>query len=457
MAINYERIRYINRGLTAAMRIWTNALGLKFDCWHSCTNWCVYCYARYLDKFALERQHKVFDPASVRLEKIDKVKKQMEKIFDLGQYDETNFIDWAIRNRLAIECGTMGEPFQENDLTFRSTYGFLQILNHYDYPLYVNTKANLLVKSPEYFNLLTSLKHLIVDVTLPGLDDEALKKWEPRAPLASERFELVKRLVDKGANVIISCRPLVPGVTEVNFENYLERLIGAGIKGIHLRPMFIMPNMRSTNRTFFDKVIKENNFEWAKKMYQWRNNAVFNDLIKRGLPICEKAGIALTGSHRYFFRLQGNWNKCDYNLMPNFKDHLFQYTIPTLLAGVYKNRDKEQTLKFKEVMPHIEDKNFKITAALSPFFNPTCDDMAIRGTGYLSLKTMIKENFWGSWRSGIKSGVGQRGIVSSLYDIHLLIKNKQPVRDEEGNVIYKYTPPKERFDLDDANNKKIEV
>ena len=452
---NNFKVRYVNRGFTTAQRIWTNALGLKFDPWHSCTNWCLYCYARYLEKMTFDRQHRIFDPNSMRIEKIDKIKNQLEKVFDKGQVDGTNFVEYALSKRMPVECGTMGEPFQENDLAFRITYNFLLLLKHYDYPLYINTKANLLVKNHEYFNLLTSLKHLVVDLSLAGLHDEALRKWEPKCPSATERFELVKRLLEKGVNVIISARPIVPNATEVDYEEYITKLCEAGVKAIHLRPFFIMPNMRTTNPAFFDKVIKEDKFNWVKKMFQWRNNETFIDLIKRGLPICEKYGVALTGAHRYFFRLQGHWNKCDYRMMPNFYPYLFPYTIPHLLEKVFKNREKEQILKFKEIIPNVENRIFKIIPAISPFFHSTCDDLTLRGKGYLTFETILKEALWGTWKGGLKSYYLHKGQISTLCDIHLLTKNGEPLRDEEGNVIYKYTPAKNRYDFDNQNNKPI--
>jgi hypothetical protein len=71
--------------------------------------------------------------------------------------------------------------------------------------------------------------------------------------------------------------------------------------------------------------------------------------------------------------------------------------------------------------------------------------------------TILREALWGNWRAGLKSKAPFRGQISTLFDIHLLTKNGEPARDEEGMVMYKYIPAKERYNLIDRNNEKIEI
>jgi len=440
--INFYKAIRTSDFLTPCVKIWSTGFALRYDVWHTCNNFCTYCFARGLEFGAFNRLKILWKPNIGRVGDVAALAKRFNRIFDQGLINVHDFIDWAILNRWFPEVGTMGEQFQVPDLKYGYTMFFLKLLEAYRYPLFICTKGNLLISNEEYYDALVDLKKngLIVDVSLIGLNDEKLRKFEPRAPLASERLNLIKRLCADGVDVTISVRPFLLGVTDENFEEFIETLCQAGVKSIHLRQFYITGILDRS----WDWFVKQNKDKLSHYGPGWKYKTDFLlQFFKRAMEITRKYGVVTTGSTRLFFELEGTSQKMDFELCNKInQERLFPYTILPIFREIKRRINEPQVLYYSE--------------RLSPLFkahpNPMLDrEISITRNTFLLLisgaclskprvetlipfKDIVRKSIWDGW-------LGESGYINATRRIYLITKNGEPLRDGEGHLVYFYCPP----------------
>ena len=167
----------------------------RADTYRGCNFGCKYCFANNRQgNFKVKNE----------IAAINLIKKWMFEAIEKG---ETNNIKKEMINKyVPLHLGGMADPFQSREWKHGITKEFLKLSNKYNYPVNISTKVAHL--PDEYWELLNPKIHTF-QISLIGVSDEYIRKYETNTPLASERINFVKELKRRGFWVSIRIQPLI--------------------------------------------------------------------------------------------------------------------------------------------------------------------------------------------------------------------------------------------------------
>lgn len=96
--------------------------------------------------------------------------------------------------KIPLRIGYERDPFQKNETEQKVTKSLLKILNKYNYPYIIITKADTLIQS-DYLDLLKN-GNCYIQISLSALDSTILRSEEPNAPSADQRIKVLNTLFD---------------------------------------------------------------------------------------------------------------------------------------------------------------------------------------------------------------------------------------------------------------------
>jgi DNA repair photolyase len=165
-----------------------------------CLHECIYCFAKNYG----EQKNEWNNPLPLPMD-ITEVWHAFYTVFETSNGHE--FRD-VLSKKIPIRLGANSDCFMSIDRKFGVTKELLKILNHYDYPYLIVTRADIIAQ-PEYVSLLN--KDLAaIHISIPSLNEELTKKIEPFAPSPKKRLNTIKTLVDEGFWVTARVNPLIP-------------------------------------------------------------------------------------------------------------------------------------------------------------------------------------------------------------------------------------------------------
>lgn len=431
-----------------AMRIWADALGVRFDPWASCTNLCHYCFARALSHGMCARNRKIVSDRSARPGNVKAVERTFRQVLGEGRLRPFDWVDWAVSKRYFMEVGTLGEPMQPADRKFRPTWNLLSLMRAYDYPLFLNTKGNLLCSDDAYYDALVSLKTKIVDLALVARDDDLLRKYEPFAPPPSVRYELIKRLSKDGVPVVISCRPILKGVTDgpdgTDWEDYIKWLIDGGVQGIHLRTLIIVGKLYS--KKLWKDYVVDQGMKLFHGEYRYPKE-YFVDLYERATKVCEDAGsdVKIVGTRRYWFDLGGYHGKtCFDSMSKDVQDALVPWTIVPIYRTIQQQKDEAQLLVWEKVgYPKPQKDGFLDKVLLTNdsaclIFND-CWTRNWRGKYIVSGEDFFRYALWDGFRNPGPAATGEIVHTHRIYRVYDDEADFYPTSEKA--ALLAYVPP----------------
>ncbi|MHA1882591.1 MAG: hypothetical protein ACTSUO_06060 [Candidatus Thorarchaeota archaeon] len=403
---------------------------------------CTYCFAQSQLYGSLRRMGLRHNPLIGRTMDYPKMERRFQRIFDDGEIDVHDFVDWAILLKMAPEVGTIGEPLGWWDKDFGVTMSFLKLLGQYEMPLYITTKGDLLIEDENYYDAVVDLKKngLAVDLSLISMDDKALRKYEPFAQPASKRLELIERLASDGVNVIVSVRPIIAGLTDVNYEDFIRELCERGASSIHLRTLVICGHLVSN--PFWKKHAKEHNMVFKEFNYRYRLD-YFMDLYRRAVEVAKDYGVVIAGSHSLFLKLQGYYNKGD--LDKSLAAHLYPWNIVTFFKHVRERLDEPQLLRFDEVVaPYISiehpwlDQDVRIDTYSQTLIWATSSMRKPRYSYLVPHREVIARSIWDGWGHLFPIRASYASTIKQIFTV--VGDDGNFVLDERGHRIYAYIP-----------------
>lgn len=180
--------------LTSQFRFCGNPFRLDF--YKFCSFGCKYCFARNING------NNDFD---MNYAKFEIVKNQFEKAFENDKPTKNINIE-LLRRRTPIHCGGLADPFQPIEFELKLNYKLIELSNKYQIPLIFSTKACYL--PDEYYKILDPKLHAF-QISLIGVDDEFVKKYESNTPSPLERINFLKTLRSKGFWCSIRLQPMI--------------------------------------------------------------------------------------------------------------------------------------------------------------------------------------------------------------------------------------------------------
>lgn len=181
----------------------------RLDIKPKCDLNCVYCFAMSRGGRRTNKEQMI-DIESV------------ERKFRHAIYEDCTTIDVVgelLRNRIPIHVGGMSDPFSDAD----TSIAFDKVLSIFsdleDYPMIISTKRPYeLLKRDRVIRK----KNLIIQISLPLIDEQMSSKIEPKAETAIDRLSAMKSLVSLGKNVVCRVQPVIP-----QFGSQLHELVDA--------------------------------------------------------------------------------------------------------------------------------------------------------------------------------------------------------------------------------------
>lgn len=181
-------------GITQQFRFCGNPL--RVDMYKDCGFQCNYCFAKTMVSL---RQ------TDINCADIKVVKGMFEKAFESNEPTNNIKIE-LLRRRTPLHCGGLSDPFQPYEFTKHLTLELIKLSNKYQVPITFSTKQCYLPK--EYWDILDPKIHAF-QISLIGLDNDWIKKFEPNTPSPQERLAFMKELHDKGFWVGMRVQPLI--------------------------------------------------------------------------------------------------------------------------------------------------------------------------------------------------------------------------------------------------------
>ena len=211
------------------------AADYNMNIYRGCCHGCIYCDSR-----SLCYQIENFDKIRAKENALEIIKSELSKK----------------RKKGVVASGSMSDPYNPYEKELKLTREALKLLNEYKFGSAIATKSSLVVRDIEILKEIQSHSPVIVKITITTAADSLCGKIEPHAPLASERFEALKKLSENSIYSGILMMPILPFIndTKENIISIVKMAHDSGAKFIY--PAFGM-TLRSGNREYFYSKIEQ--------------------------------------------------------------------------------------------------------------------------------------------------------------------------------------------------------
>jgi len=223
-----------------------------------CQHGCVYCYAEFMKKYTNHNEEwgKFVD---VKINIANRLREQIKKA-----------------KPGMVMLGTVTDAYQPLEERFCLTRRCLEILADFDFPIFIQTKSDLILRDIDVFK---KIKDKEVGFTITCHDPEVEKMFEPGASNLGKRFEALKKLKDNNISTFVFFGPILPFFSdhEDSLKLFFERLQKMKIKKVYLDRMNYLKGKRKKIGAllekrfphalrFYDSVIghEERYSEWLK-------------------------------------------------------------------------------------------------------------------------------------------------------------------------------------------------
>jgi len=169
--------------------------GYSLNCYTGCTHGCVYCYARFMQRFH-PHDEPWGDFVDVKINAAEVLKRQLRRA-EPGEV----FISSA--------C----DGWQPIESQYQLTRRCCQLLLEHGFSLYVLTKSKVVLRDMDVFYH-GAAASVTVGVTITTLDERLRALWEPRADPVADRLLVLAAARDAKLGTSIMFGPLLPGLSD---------------------------------------------------------------------------------------------------------------------------------------------------------------------------------------------------------------------------------------------------
>jgi DNA repair photolyase len=128
-------------------------------------------------------------------------------------------------------CPILSDPYQAVESRYEVTRSCLKVLRAAAArPVFVLTRSRLVERDAE---LLASLPAVWVGASIPTLDDEVRRHFEPRAASIADRFALLRTLRAARVETFAVVQPVLPGPLEAFADALAEAVSSVSIDVLH--------------------------------------------------------------------------------------------------------------------------------------------------------------------------------------------------------------------------------
>jgi len=138
---------------------------------------------------------------------------------------------WFVPGKMGtfIAIGSVCEPF--HPIFYEKTIDYLKSFAKYlKNPMQFSTK--MFLNTGQVHEIVEAVNQQPLNPLITIITIKYAKKLEPNASSPDERFETISNMKDAGLKPVLFLRPIIPGVTDEEFEQILERASNAGAVGV---------------------------------------------------------------------------------------------------------------------------------------------------------------------------------------------------------------------------------
>lgn len=128
----------------------------------------------------------------------------------------------------AIALGVNTDAYQPCERRLGITRQVLEVLQECGQPVGLITKSALIERDIDLLSAMAEKRQVAVTVTITSLDHELSRRLEPRAASPTRRLKTVARLAAAGIPVSVNVAPVIPFITDQDFEKVLYASAEAG-------------------------------------------------------------------------------------------------------------------------------------------------------------------------------------------------------------------------------------
>lgn len=185
----------------------------RIESYQSCEYECVYCFGRWYRKSTFsEGWHDV----------VWSFKKLLQ------------YLRGANLKSIPFRLSTLVDPLQPKEEKFRVSRKIMKLCLKHDVPLIINTKSTMLL-SGEYLTILQELNSkglVLVQISLSTVNEVLAKALEPKALSLKARLDVASELAEKGVPVVARLQPFIPGISDCEIEELIERVHDTGVRQV---------------------------------------------------------------------------------------------------------------------------------------------------------------------------------------------------------------------------------
>jgi DNA repair photolyase len=198
------------------------------------------------------------------------------------------------------------DPYQTAERHFRLTRECLRVLAEFRNPVGIVTKNYLVTRDIDILKNLSEYDAALVAVSLTTLDANLARAIEPRTSHPEYRLKAIQRLSENGIPTMVLIAPIIPGLTDHEIPNIIQRAVSAGaaqagyimlrlpygVKDLFqnwLEAHYPNEKIKVLNRIFSIRRGKLNSNEFHERM---KGEGIFAEQIRKIFELsCRKAGI----------------------------------------------------------------------------------------------------------------------------------------------------------------------
>lgn len=246
---------------------------------NTCSHNCAYCFAN------IRKTARYCQLTSV----INRLKKHTQK----------TLLDSLIYEGFPICISNRTDPFSKNN--FIQSLSIFQHLANKKNGIFIQTKGGYGID--ETLKILEQKKNIVWYITITTIDDELSKKIEPNAPTSSERFALVKQLIDLGHFVSVALNPYSPvWLKDEQLPEYANKMRTAGVNHIIIEPLHLKVEEIPQLKGWKADAIGEDNI----KLVLGRKNRAITKHMRKAVNFFYEQGFVVSKFHMPY---PTSWNE----------------------------------------------------------------------------------------------------------------------------------------------------
>lgn len=190
-----------------------NGCDLAANPYIGCEHACVYCYAKFMKPHTF-REEPWGEYLDARVNAAEAAIDQLAT----GKFSGRS-----------VFIGTITDPYQPAEKHYRLMRELLPVMNQFGMEVSILTKSGLATRD---IDILKEMKKVSVGLTITGIDERAREAFEPGAPPYAERLVALEKLSAAGIGTFVFVAPILPGVTDRDFDILLRWIQDSGAREI---------------------------------------------------------------------------------------------------------------------------------------------------------------------------------------------------------------------------------